>query len=119
MSQLDSRVEVYRLYGSLVVSGSSQGRLTSGTFDDGWAGFVAEPGELYFVRVMSDQSMGPRATGAYEIRINTLSEEFSVQENPTPPPGEPRYGYGDVEDELTLVGGDKMYEVTVPSASAF
>jgi hypothetical protein len=118
-SPLDSRVEIYNLAGGLEASGSSQGTLTSGTFNDGWARFIAQPGETYFVVVRSDQSMGPAATGEYEIRINTLSEEFTVQENPTPGPGQPRYGYGEVEDELTLTGSDKVYKLTVPSATAF
>ncbi len=118
-SSLDSRVEVYNLAGQLLASGSSQGTLTAGTFTDGWAGFVAEENETYFVRVMSDQMTGAAAVGQYEIRIDTLSESLTVQTNPTPPPGQPRYGFGSADGQLTLVGGDVVYKLTVPSAAAF
>ncbi|MFG0284075.1 MAG: hypothetical protein ACF8R7_06595 [Phycisphaerales bacterium JB039] len=118
-SDFDSRVEVYNLAGDLISSGSSQGRLTGGTFDDGWTGFIAQAGETYFVRVLSDQMMGAGATGDYIIRVNTLSQTFDVQTNPTPPPGEPRFGFGETDDEITTVGADEVYKLVIPSAQDF
>lgn len=114
-SALDSRVEVYDINGALVASGSSQGQLTAGVFNDGWAGFVATAGQSYFVRVRSDQTTGPGATGGYIVRVDAQTTPFTLDLNPN----NPTYGLGGVAGNLTVAGWDIVYKVTADNVAAF
>lgn len=119
-SDLDSRVEVYNIDGNLVAQGSSQGQLTQGFFRDGWAGFVAEAGETYFVRVLSDvDNQGQGTTGGYTIRVDAISNtDLVVETDPDAlPPA--RFGAGQILGSITLAGDDVVYRVQAGSDSAF
>lgn len=114
-SLLDSRVEVYTGtpggVPTLIASGSNQGMLTSGTFTDGWAGFLAQAGQTYYIRVISDQIAGGAASGDYILRINTLSQAF--------PALNPATGLGQANGTISLPGSDVVYRLTTGSDAAF
>lgn len=109
-STLNSRVEVYDISGTILAAGSAQGQLTGGFFTDGWAGFVAQSGETYFVRVLSDVMSGPGSTGNYVIRVDAMTTAVTV--NPTT-------GAVNQPGTLTVVGGDIVYKVTAGSDAIF
>lgn len=119
-SDLDSRVEIYDIDGMLVAQGSSQGELSDGLFTDGWAGFLAEAGETYFVRVLSDvDNAGQMTTGEYTVRVDAITNTDLVIETdpmPTPPA---RFGAGSAAGSLTMVGEDVVYRIEAGSDSAF
>jgi hypothetical protein len=119
-SDLDSRVEVYNIDGDLVAQGSSQGTLTGGFFDDGWTHFLAEAGETYFVRVLSDvDNAGQATTGDYTLRVDAISNKDLVIE--TDPMAVPpaRFGAGEVAGTISLTGDDVVYRVEAGSDAAF
>lgn len=109
-STLNSRVEVYDITGTVVASGSSQGTLTGGTFSDGWAGFVAEAGTQYFVRIRSDVPVGPGSTGNYIVRVDAITTALNV---------DPNNGNGQAVATISIAGSDIVYRVNVPSGAAF
>ena len=119
-SDLDSRVEVYDIDGALVAQGSSQGQLTQGFFTDGWAGFVAEAGETYFVRVLSDaDNTGQTTTGGYTIRVDGISNtDLIIQTDPMAVPP-PRFGTGSALGSIDIAGDDAVYRVQAGSDGAF
>lgn len=81
---LDSHVTVYRLGADgravHVIGGSSNGTLTGGTNRDGWAGFMAEAGAEYYVRVTSDKMSGEGATGDYRLRVDARPATVSTSD---------------------------------------
>lgn len=109
-STLNSRVEVYNISGTVVASGSSQGTLTGGTFTDGWAGFVAEAGTQYFVRVRSDLPVGPGSTGNYIVRVDAITETLTLNA---------MTGNGNITGSITIAGNDIVYRMTIPSGAGF
>jgi hypothetical protein len=115
-SSLDSRVEVYDIDGMLVAQGSTQGTLTGGTLIDGWAGFVAEAGETYFVRVMSDMLMGVGATGDYVVRIDAKTAEIMLD---TDDASTKLFGQGAATGTLAIAGNDAVFRVTTGADEAF
>lgn len=119
-SALDSRVEIYDIDGMLVAQGSSQGELSDGLFTDGWAGFLAEAGETYFVRVLSDvDNAGQMTTGEYTVRVDAISNtDLVIETNPMPTPPA-RFGAGFATGAITLVGDDVVYRVQAGSDAAF
>lgn len=119
-SDLDSRVEVYDINGALVAQGSSQGQLTQGFFTDGWAGFVAEAGETYFVRVLSDaDNAGQLTTGGYTIRVDGISNKDLVIETDPMVIPPPRFGTGSAVGSISLAGDDAVYRIEAGSDAAF
>lgn len=114
-SALDSRVEVYTPAtvgsGMPLFSGSSQGPLTGGTLTDGWTGFVAQAGQTYYVRVLSDQLAGPNSTGDYVLRVNAKSTAF--------PALNAGNGTGSAAGMITRVGEDVVYKLTEGTQAAF
>lgn len=119
-SDLDSRVEVYNIDGDLVAEGSSQGQLTGGFFTDGWTHFLAEAGETYFVRVLSDvDNFGQMTTGGYSIRVDAITNKNLVIE--TDPMAVPpaRFGAGAAVGTIAMAGDDAVYRVEAGSDSAF
>ncbi|UYV13379.1 MAG: hypothetical protein NCW75_03620 [Phycisphaera sp.] len=119
-SDLDSRVEVYDIDGMLIAEGSSQGQLTGGFFDDGWTHFLAEAGETYFVRILSDvDNFGQMTTGDYTVRIDAITNKNLVIE--TDPMAAPpaRFGAGAATGTITIAGDDAVYRVEAGSDSAF
>jgi hypothetical protein len=112
-STLNSRVEVYTLDGPPpIASGSNNGKLTAGTFVDGWAGFVAEAGKTYFVAVMSDVlNGGLGSTGDYILRIDGKSEG-AIAPDPTT-------GEGTAAGNITLTGSDQVIVVTAGDGDLF
>lgn len=119
-STLDSRVEIYDIDGMLVAQGSSQGELSDGLFSDGWAGFLAEGGETYFIRVLSDvDNAGQMTTGEYTVRVDAISNtNLVIETNPMPTPPA-RFGAGSAIGLITLVGEDTVYRVQAGSDAAF
>jgi hypothetical protein len=119
-SDLDSRVEVYNIDGNLVAQGSSQGELTGGFFTDGWTHFLAEAGETYFVRVLSDvDNFGQRTTGGYALRVDAISnKDLVIETNPMPTPPA-RFGAGSAVGTISLAGDDAVYRVEAGTDSAF
>ena len=99
-SELDSRVEVYDSAGMLVGQGSTQGQLTAGTFIDGWAGFVAQAGETYFVRVLSDQMMGAGSTGDYVVRVDAQTGTLTFDAD---------MEFLEGTGEITIAGDDEVF----------
>lgn len=114
-STLDSRVEVYTgiIGGSatLVASGSNNGTLSGGVFNDGWVGFKAVAGTEYFVVVRSDALSGPGSAGDYTLRINAISTAFPALDSQT--------GEGSVTGSITRAGSDVVYRITTPAGSDF
>lgn len=94
---LNSRVEVYSATGTVLGQGSNNGVLTSGLARDGWVGFVAEAGETYYIRVLSDVQAGPGSTGTYTVRVAALSTALETLPPPVPPPFGPTPPYFDAE----------------------
>lgn len=119
-SDLDSRVEVYGIDGNLISAGSSQGTLTGGFFDDGWTGFLAEAGETYFVRVLSDvDNAGQRSSGDYTIRVDAItSTDLVIETDPMAAPPA-RFGAGEIADSISRPGDDVIYRVEAGSDAAF
>lgn len=119
-SDLDSRVEVYDIDGDLVAQGSSQGTLTGGFFDDGWTHFLAEAGETYFVRVLSDvDNAGQASTGAYTIRVDAITNtDLVVETDPMAMPPA-RFGAGEANGTISLAGDDAVYRIEAGSDGAF
>jgi hypothetical protein len=117
-SALNSRVEVYTLDGPPpIASGSTNGNLTGGTFLDGWAGFVAEAGQTYFVVVMSDVvNGGAGSTGDYILRVDGLSEGAVTIDTD---PNSPTFGFGQQAGSIATVGSDRVYTVTAGSDPGF
>ncbi len=109
-STLNSRVEVYNIDGAVVASGSSQGTLTGGTFNDGWAGFVAEAGETYFVRVRSDIPVGAGSTGDYIVRVDAITTAFTIN---------PVSGLGQAVASIGIAGNDIVYRLEIPAGDLF
>lgn len=112
-STLNSRVEVYTIDGPPpIASGSTNGKLTAGTFKDGWAGFVGQAGTTYYVAVMSDVLNGDvGSTGDYILRIDGKSEGAIT---PDPDTGE-----GTAGGNITLTGSDQVLVVTAGGTGAF
>ncbi|MEQ8316684.1 MAG: hypothetical protein RIE77_12495 [Phycisphaerales bacterium] len=119
-SALDSRVEIYDIDGMLVAQGSSQGELSDGLFADGWAGFLAEAGETYFVRVLSDvDNAGMMTTGEYTVRVDAISNTDLVIETDPMAMAPDRFGAGFASGSITLVGDDVVYRIEAGSDAAF
>lgn len=119
-SDLDSRVEVYDIDGNLLNAGSNQGTLTGGFFSDGWTSFIAEAGETYFVRVLSDvDNAGQATTGEYTVRVDAITNKNLVIE--TDPMAIPpaRFGAGAAVGSIALAGDDAVYRIEAGSDAAF
>lgn len=80
-SVLDSRVDIYTSAGELVTTGTDNGTLTSGFQTDGWVGFIAQPGEEYFINVRSAVDSGPGTTGWYRVRVDVRSVDVALDMN--------------------------------------
>src|SRR5262245_56219773 len=83
VSGLNTRVQIYDANHVLVAQGSNNGILTSHDYGaagtparDGWAGFVAQAGQTYFVVVINDT--GGTVAGTYTLRINGLSTAVDI-----------------------------------------
>ena len=78
-SVLNTRVQVFDSTQHLIASGLSNGQLTSGFATDGWAGFVAQAGQTYFVVVSSEAAgSGPGSPGTYSLRIAATSTAVDI-----------------------------------------
>lgn len=119
-SDLDSRVEVYNIDGDLIAQGSSQGTLTGGFFGDGWAHFLSEAGETYFVRVLSDvDNAGQATTGAYTLRVDAITNtDLVIETDPMAMPPA-RFGAGEAAGTISLAGDDTVYRIEAGSDGAF
>ncbi|MEI7656888.1 MAG: hypothetical protein WCK33_02355 [Phycisphaerae bacterium] len=74
-STLDTRVTVYAADQTTIVSqGANNGTLSRGLATDGWAGFVAQAGQTYYVVVSSEGT----AQGAYTLRVDARTTGFDV-----------------------------------------
>lgn len=119
-SDLDSRVEIYNIDGALVAQGSSQGELTDGLFTDGWAGFIADAGETYFVRILSDvDNAGQATTGGYTVRVDAISNKNLVIETDPMPIPPARFGAGTATGSISLEGDDTVYRIEAGADDAF
>jgi hypothetical protein len=114
-STLDSRVEIYTgIPGGNPTagpSGSNNGPISGGVSVDGWVGFKAVAGTEYFIVVKSDLLSGPGSTGDYTLRVNAKSTAFPALSTVT--------GDGTVAGNLTIRGGDVVYQLQVPSGADF
>src|ERR1051325_3820027 len=79
-STLNTRIQVYDANHNPIASGTNNGALTSGLATDGWAGFVAQAGQTYFVVVSSDYTTPPNLTtgNTYTLRVNALSTAVDI-----------------------------------------
>lgn len=126
-SMLNSRVRIYSSTGDLIATGTNNGVLSTtrpGVANDGWVGFIATPGETYYVRV--DGELG--TTGGYIIRVNaqtttlnvttthtnesTVGEAFAP-EDPMPDPIDPR------AQHILFPQDERIYRVTAPDTAPF
>ena len=80
-SGLDTRIEIFSASRAAITAGNDNGTVTSGFLRDGWAGFVAEAGETYFIRV-SSQGTG---SGTYTLRMRTTNATFDIGGDVAPP----------------------------------
>ncbi len=119
VSVLDSMVQVFtkNANGSanLIGSGKDSDTLTGGFNDDGWFGFKAVAGTVYYVRVMADSPpvpTMPTGVGAYVIRVDAQTTPITVN----PISGEPA---GPISGSLTLVGSDTVYKFTAGMSGNF
>lgn len=112
---LDSQVKVYTLDANnqpvIVATGTNNGTLTSGVFNDGWVGFKAVAGKQYFVDVLSDTISGAAATGNYILRVNATSTAFPTLNGTT--------GAGTINGTVSTRGGDVVYALTTPASALF
>ncbi|QQS09368.1 MAG: hypothetical protein IPK69_01725 [Phycisphaerales bacterium] len=81
-SSLNTKVSVFRASDltTPLATGNTNGILSTGTARDGWAGFIGEAGQTYFVVVSSDTTGAPVGTGTYTLRVRTNST--FVESNP-------------------------------------
>lgn len=73
--RLDTRVEVYSATGQLITADSETGRLT-----DAFATFVAQRGQVYFIRVRSDEIRTANielATGPFFLMFDGIAEDMA------------------------------------------
>jgi hypothetical protein len=85
-SALDSRIEIYSAAGQQLRDGNDNGNLTTGLARDGWAGFIAQNGQTYFLRVLSNNASGAGSIGRYTVRVNAAVTELTSLPPPPPPP---------------------------------
>lgn len=93
---LNTRVRVFNSAQQLITVGTSNGLLTSGLATDGWAGFIAQNGESYFV-VVDAENTGALTTGnTYTLRVNADNVGFdpSADVDPNDPTGDIARGMG-------------------------
>lgn len=106
-STLDTHVQIWRrnpdTSGSIIGGGADNGLLTGGFFTDGWAGFIAQAGQEYFIRVLSNKTSGVGSTGDYVVRVNALSTTLA-------PNG--ATGVASGGGTIVLPGSDTMFKVT-------
>jgi len=80
-SSLNTRIEVYDQNQLLVAQGTNNGILTSGTAHDGWAGFIAQAGQVYKIKVSSDYP-NPKpnltANNTYSVRVVAASTPVDI-----------------------------------------
>jgi hypothetical protein len=114
-SPLDSRVEIYNSDGVQIRVGNNNGQLTSGLAKDGWAGFVAQSGQTYFVRVLSNLTSGAGAAGTYTVRVLTASTDLTALPPPAPPPPpqppffDPDTGEAKIRGTIDRAEQDRLY----------
>ena len=74
-STLNTRITVFAAdQTTIVAQGVNNGTLSRGVANDGWAGFLAQAGETYFVVVASEGT----AQGTYTLRVDTQTTGFDV-----------------------------------------
>lgn len=113
-STLDTFVEVYDNSGALIATGANNGVLSIGLggnlAPDGWAGFEADVGSTYYVRVKADpnRAAGRTATGNYTLRVDASVIDLTLNANPNDGP----VGVGSLEGALGFRQDDIVYKVT-------
>lgn len=114
VSVLDSMIQVYRRNPNntpvFITSGRDSDTLTSGFNSDGWVGFIAQAGVEYFIRVLGETTTGPAAVGAYVIRVDAMTEPFTV---------DPGSGAGTFNGNLSMTGSDRVFKFTTPNDPFF
>ncbi len=127
-SMLNSRVRVYSNTGDLIATGTNNGVLSTtrpGVANDGWVGFIATPGETYYVRV--DGELG--TTGGYIIRVNaqtttlsattTHTDESTVGEAQIPPGDELPDPLDPAAQHINFPQDERIYRITAPDTLPF
>jgi hypothetical protein len=139
---LNTRVRIFDAAQNLIATGVNNGSLTSGIANDGWAGFVAQNGQSYFI-VVDAENTGALTTGnTYTLRVNANNVVFdpttdipadpagdlsrgmgraagSPQPIPLPPnPAAPPWAVTPILGELTRLQQDIVYSYTVPTGAA-
>jgi hypothetical protein len=127
ISALDTRVTVYAAdQTTIVAQGVNNGRLTRGIAKDGWAGFVAEAGQTYFVVVSSEGT----AAGTYTLRVDAQTTGFDIGgENPVdtgigrelgaPIPDPPAQPIVPILGQLALRQQDIVYKYVAPAGTLY
>lgn len=126
-SALNTRVTIYSDADHVtpITTGTNNGTLTTGVAKDGWAGFVAQSGQTYFVVVSNDGSTGNTALD-YRVRINAQNVPFDLgtddgiaREFGSPVPNPPLVPITPILGEITRLQQDLVYVYTVPAQSNF
>lgn len=123
-STLNSRVEVYNSAGTRIsftdnttARGLNNGSLTTGIAKDGWFGFIAQTGQTYFIRVLSENN----TQGNYQVFVDALSTSLETLPAPLPPPFGPTppffdatgiidQGLGQIRDVIARAQQDIVYK---------
>lgn len=108
-----------------ITTGANNGQLTTGLAKDGWAGFIAEAGQTYFVVVSNDGSSGNVALN-YRVQVNAQNIPFDTatdtgiaQEAGSPPPNPPAVPITPILGQLSRLEEDLLYTFNVPTDSNF
>ena len=123
-STLNSKVEVYNSAGTRVAftdSGSTRGddngTLTSGTYRDGWMGFIATLGDTYYVVVRGQNN----TAGTYTVQVDAMSTALQTLPPPNPLDPQPPFfddglptvlvnqGLGRIRNTISRAGQDFVY----------
>ncbi|MEN0020456.1 MAG: hypothetical protein AAF747_06200, partial [Planctomycetota bacterium] len=131
--RVDTRLEIFNSSQQLIFTSSDSGNLTPAIDPtEAFVGFVPSGEDFvggvatYFVRVTSDQTVGPTATGPYTLRIDTQSEGTFPAVNPAAPAAVTQGGTltTQLEDTVFVIqtGGDVRFNslvtVSVPATPA-
>ncbi len=103
-------VQAHDAFGNLIASQSGNGNLSAGTPKDGWIGFIAEAGKVYYVLVGADTTTGPSSTGNYTIRIDAKSDLMTPDADT---------GEATKSGVLARVGQDFIYKIDNADDTAF
>lgn len=125
-STLDSMIEVYSASGVLITTGQSNtgvsiGATTNPTLakaPDGWAGFEADAGQTYYLRVRTDTTLGGgrTSTGNYILRVDAQSVVMAIDNTTN---STSVLGTGRETSNIAFSQDDVVYQITTPNHARY